>query len=211
MRGAGDGVFTRRSFSKGDIVSISPLVNIPKHIMNKIENETVLGNYCFSTPESDDLFLPIGTAAMINHGGCESDKNSLVNLRVEWYQWDSNHIVGAVREEDKNGISGISDINDGKQTSETSKKDGEDGKSTSPYGLYDFAYIATRDIGSGEELFISYGRDWDDAWKRYRDDRSDARWQGNSDSNDEGWGDHSDSDSSGSSEENNVFRHFISL
>lgn len=151
IRGAGDGVFTTRAFAQGEIVSISPLISIPKSILDEVRNETVLANYCFSAPGTDDAFLPIGTAGMINHGGlAEEVGGSVVNLRVEWYMWSDQRRHAQHKPLDPQDV----------------KRNAEAGKS--PYGVYDLAYRATRNIAAGEELFISYGKEWEEAWRSYR-------------------------------------------
>eukprot|EP01042_Synura_sphagnicola_P003781 gene3781-4714_t len=40
-------------------------------------------NYCFADLLSDLVLLPIGLAAMANHGG-----PLLSNIRVDWYIWE---------------------------------------------------------------------------------------------------------------------------
>ena len=149
---AGSGVFARRSFSKGDIVSISPLIGISKEILKKIDNDTVISNYCFSVPHFDDVLLPIGTAAMINHGGIDRNED-LSNLQVEFYEWNANNrqVIGAGIGKSYRTIDAAINNTD----------------MSSPFGKYDFAYIATRDINAEEELFISYGTDWIIAWENY--------------------------------------------
>lgn len=194
--GAGDGVFTRRSFKTGEIVSISPLVNIPKHILKKMEKDSVLGNYCFSIPESNDTFLPIGTAGMINHGGHDDGDHGLVNLRVEWYQWNNNRVVGVKESEAEAEGEAEHEVVSEESTGDSKNNNrAEIERDTpSPYGLYDFAYFATRDIAKGEELFISYGEEWEAAWEHYSKDKQERR-----------------GGKKGDESVQPLFRHFISL
>ena len=192
--GAGDGVFARRAFVKGEIVSISPLVNIPKTILKEIEEDTVLGNYCFSIPESDDAFLPIGTGGMINHGGLPEDENTRVNLKVEWYQWNNNRVILSDKTDTDPAAAKARPTESDSATVQTPHAHAEKGIH-SPYGIYDFAYIATRDINVGEELFISYGEEWKTAWEEYGKEKRE----------------HHKDHKSGEESTPPIFRHFIAL
>lgn len=173
------------------------MINIPKRILDRIQNDTVLSNYCFSVPDSEDVFLPIGAAGMINHG--QAGGLDLVNLRVEWYLWNNNH-PEFDSEEPPIQVNVSSDA----------------GKS--PYGLYDFAYIATRNIMAGEELFISYGTEWDAAWSEYisvkrdlKDKRVEEAKRRSSTHADEENTEHKVDDWYSATTSEPLFRHYISL
>eukprot|EP01041_Mallomonas_annulata_P004474 gene4474-8909_t len=76
---AGNGIFAKKDFKKGEIVSISPVLILPKHDVAK--DEGVLLNYCISIEGSDVALLPVGLGALANHGG------SSANLEMTWYAW----------------------------------------------------------------------------------------------------------------------------
>jgi hypothetical protein len=63
------------------------------------------------------------------------------NIRIEWHQWD------------KSGTSRLSspvlDL------------------MSLPFSPLDVQYVATRDIAEGEELLLSYGQEWEEAWVQH--------------------------------------------
>lgn len=78
---AGMGLFTKINHKSGDIVTISPTLIIPRHALYKMEDEdSTLINHCFCVNGSDVSILPIGLAAMINHGGLSS------NVEMRWHE-----------------------------------------------------------------------------------------------------------------------------
>lgn len=77
---AGKGLFTKRSFKKGEIISISPVLVLPKHAV--AADEGVLLNYCIASTSSDVALFPIGLIALANHGGSDS------NVAITWFAWD---------------------------------------------------------------------------------------------------------------------------
>jgi hypothetical protein len=82
LPGAGMGLITKRSYKTGDVVTISPALIIPKHALYKMEDtDSTLINHCFCVDGSDVSLLPIGLAAMINHGGPSS------NVKMQWHEW----------------------------------------------------------------------------------------------------------------------------
>ena len=136
--GAGQGLFATRSFAAGEVVSISPALILPKHIIGSPEAHSVLLNYAFSVSGSDVALLPLGLGAMSNHGGSDS------NMHVEWFDWSS-------------GASGVtpSAVSDNSVYELESRK----------FAPVDIAYVARRSISEGEELTIDYGPEWTRAWK----------------------------------------------
>eukprot|EP01042_Synura_sphagnicola_P000271 gene271-282_t len=83
---AGKGIFAERDFKKDEIVSISPVLIIPKHELQAINEETVLYNYVITSEGSDVAVFPVGQAALINHGGSDS------NVELTWYEWPGDDI-----------------------------------------------------------------------------------------------------------------------
>ena len=134
---AGRGLFATRSFAAGEVVSISPALILPKHIIGSPEAHSVLLNYAFSVSGSDVALLPLGLGAMSNHGGSDS------NMHVEWFDWSS-------------GASGVtpSAVSDNSVYELESRK----------FAPVDIAYVARRSISEGEELTIDYGPEWTRAW-----------------------------------------------
>mmetsp|Transcript_15740 Transcript_15740/g.26270 ORF Transcript_15740/g.26270 Transcript_15740/m.26270 type:complete len:878 (+) Transcript_15740:104-2737(+) len=134
----GKGVFSAKTFEEGSTVSVSPVLVVPKHVLEKAGRSSVLFNYCFSDKGTDLAILPLGTAAMINH-----DSNP--NVGVRWYYWDGDEKKSA------------HDILSGNLTQLL----------RAPAAPLYLEYYATRLINDGEELKINYGSAWDDAWSQY--------------------------------------------
>lgn len=140
---AGEGVFAERDFKAGDVVSISPVLVLPKHILNSTSNSVMI-NYVLSVPGSDVTLLPLGRAAMVNNGGKEA------SLEVHWYDWDAHR-----------------PLYDDKMPSIMLERNIDELEASS-FALLDLSYVATRDIEKGEELSIFYGVEWEAAWKEYQ-------------------------------------------
>ncbi|CAE7691180.1 unnamed protein product [Symbiodinium microadriaticum] len=137
---AGLGVFTKKAFKKGEVVSISPVIVVPRHSVEKISQKTLLLNYLVCSEGSDGAMLPFGIAGMANHGGVKA------NVKIEWHQWDAL---------------------DGKEPP-VNHLDWDISKLEAlPFAPLDFKYVALRDIAEGEELLLSYGEQWERAWMRY--------------------------------------------
>ncbi|CAE7704025.1 unnamed protein product, partial [Symbiodinium microadriaticum] len=143
---AGKGVFARRPFRKGELVSVSPVMFLQRDIIDREEASTLLINYCLSASHADILALPFGTAGMINHGGRLAS-----NLNIQWFDWqDDTCRIGR-----RDNVSALFD-----SLSQESLLNA----SNAP--LY-MGYYAQRFIEEGEELTIDYGQDWEDEWLRY--------------------------------------------
>lgn len=140
---AGLGVFTKKGFKAGDIVSISPVVVLPRHSLEEIAEQTVILNYCMCGAKSDAALFPIGTAGLMNHGGIDA------NVKIEWFQWPAS--PGGPPQEDRLNMP-IEKLE------------------RFPFAPLDFKYVATRDIEPYEELLLSYGEQWEHAWMKHLDD-----------------------------------------
>ena len=136
---AGRGVFSSQSFEKGDVVSVSPVLVVPKHVLERAGRSSVLINYCISGEGTDVALLPMGLAGLINHGGPRR-----ANVEIDWYDWENR---------------------DASKLLET--MDIERDLVGAPSAPLYFRYKALRPIGRGEELLLSYGREWEKAWLRY--------------------------------------------
>lgn len=144
IEGAGKGLFAQRSFKVGEVVSIAPVLLMPKHLLDDVHANSVMINYAMSLPDSDVTLLPLGRAAMVNNGG----KNA--NLKVHWYDWESRRVLhGFDRPSVVNRLS-IDDLE------------------ASPFASLDISFVATRDVAEGEELTLDYGEQWEKLWVNYR-------------------------------------------
>jgi hypothetical protein len=140
ITGADQGLFAVRSFSTGEVVSISPVLVMGKHILSRSDANSVLVNYALSVNGSDVSLIPFGRAGMANHGG------SSANLRVEWYDWPSRRSGGMPLILSEKTIEELE---------------------SAPFAPLDVSYRALRDISEGEELTIDYGPAWEAAWSQY--------------------------------------------
>lgn len=82
---AGKGAFATKSFARGEVVSVSPVLVLPLHAMEMEANHSVLLNYCISSGprngnKSDVALLPLSQAAMMNHG-----PPGLANVKIDWW------------------------------------------------------------------------------------------------------------------------------
>eukprot|EP00980_Cylindrotheca_fusiformis_P003670 scaffold818_cov136-Cylindrotheca_fusiformis.AAC.36 len=157
IEGAGHGAFTKRDLPKGTIVTGSPLHHLPlkenympmyrlfhenadteTQVKNDVIGYQLVMNYCFGHSESSLMLFPYGIGVnYINHN------QTLANVRVEWAR-------------------------DGVTTHDASwfsRTPNEMLSTKVPHLALD--YIATRDIVEGEELFLDYGDEWEDAWQRH--------------------------------------------
>eukprot|EP01041_Mallomonas_annulata_P001021 gene1020-2004_t len=137
--GAGKGLFSRVSFKTGEVVSVSPVLMVPRGEAEAASADSVVLNFCITSGESDVALLPLSFGAMSNHGGREA------NMRLAWYDWG-----------DSEGLS--------QKLSRSMQELME-----SPYATLDIGYIATRDIAVGEELTIDYGSEWESEWSLYQE------------------------------------------
>lgn len=134
---SGKGLFTKRSYKKGEIVTISPILIFSKHTLQKLDDTSLLTNYAICSLISDVCILPIGLSSMINHGGVEA------NVEIEWYNWKSKTSLP-----EKLSWS-IKDL------------------AAYPAAPLDIAYRSTKDLNEGNEILISYGEEWEKEWLKY--------------------------------------------
>jgi hypothetical protein len=116
--------------------------------MDKPRGQQLLLNYCFSHPESSMLFFPISSmVTQVNHAGPEK-----ANARLSWSKnkyWGNAFDLHDMSPEEMAGYHHVS------VTME----------------LY-----ALSDIAEGEEIFIDYGRDWEEAWKDHMENYKETEW-----------------------------------
>lgn len=146
---AGRGVFANRHFVKGELVSISPVMILPKEHIMREETSSLLLNYCLASDSADLLAFPFGVAGMCNHGGKRDS-----TLAMKWHDWSARssptHTPAS--------SSASPDMLEG-WTAELLLN-----ASNAPLYL---GYYATRNIAEGEELTVDYGSRWEEEWLRY--------------------------------------------
>lgn len=154
---AGRGAFATRDLPKGSIVTGSPLVHVPSDKLAYMyesyydydqgadvrDIDSFAGfqmwyNYCMGHRNSSVLLCPYGSGvSYINHN------QMLANIKLQWAP---------------HGIVSHNETWLTKLPAEM-KKDW-----TTHLGM---DYVATRDIKEGEELFLDYGDEWEQAWQDY--------------------------------------------
>lgn len=112
------------------------------HVMESAKTPSVLMNYCIASAHSSIAIFPFGLGALINHSPSQT-----ANVEIDWYWWNND---------------GANDDTMNRKLN-TSLKD----LSLKDSAQLDLQYIATRDIDAGEEIFYSYGQEWQDAWSEY--------------------------------------------
>jgi len=151
------GAFAKRDLPIGTIITGTPLIHFPdRNITNMYHykkgvngkevrdmergpfGQQVLLNYCFSHPQSTLLLCPYGAGVnYINHNKTNA------NVKVQWAEHgDTNHHS---------------------QWLDTTPEDMKWEFRT----MLALDYVATRDIKAGEELFLDYGDEWEQAWHEH--------------------------------------------
>jgi hypothetical protein len=151
---AGKGLFAKKAYHVGDVVSIAPVLTLQREMVEKSRIDSVLMNYCLtlSGNVTDVTLFPLHNAVLINHGAKEK-----ANLKARWFDWSSIPSEGSYFEH----LSGNAlDLK-----THLSQSPAE--LFAAPFAHLDIAYIATRDIAAGEELLFYYGDSWVAAWESY--------------------------------------------
>jgi len=148
---AGRGGFAQHTIRKGKLIVPSPMIHVMDRTLLNIYNHTTNGaqigthlvlNYCFGHSRSTVLLCPSTNALLLNH--CSSTSSSCrVNAKLRWSTDDTTS------EEWRHNLT----------LSELSYK---------PYRGFMMEFIATRDIQIGDEVFIDYGKEWEDAWEEHQ-------------------------------------------
>jgi hypothetical protein len=82
---AGLGVFSVKQYKAGDVVSVTPVIVLPKDEAIEASGATcVLINYCITDARSSVALLPITVFALVNHAGVNA------NLEIDWFFWDES-------------------------------------------------------------------------------------------------------------------------
>ena len=149
---AGFGGFSQYGIQEGDIVVPVPVLHVTrKEVLDLYDldssgalhqnGKSLLVNYCFGHAQSTMLLCPMTGALLLNH--C-STRTQLCgpkgpNAAVRWSSgWDPNS-----HEWRNKSIAEIGEFN---------------GR------IFSLEVVATRDIRKGEEIYIDYGEEWEQAW-----------------------------------------------
>jgi len=144
---AGRGAFATRPIKSGDIITGSPLIHVPTlkmAVLKDDENSTAVPryqiwlNYCMGHCNGDLLLCPYGLGVnYMNHN------QTLANVKLQW---------------SPDGLLLQNEMSFHKST----------------WGRYEVTkthlamdYVATHDIVEGEELFLDYGDEWEEAWQMH--------------------------------------------
>jgi hypothetical protein len=148
---AGQGAFAQRTLRQGDMITPAPLMQIVNkkslHIYNKQgqRNGTqLLLNYCFGHRQSTMLLCPNTNAVLINHCSLRTKECGPLGPNAE-YRWSSGW----------------------DPTSDAWRYLPVDEITEQPVRGLAFEIVATRDIYPGDEVFIDYGIEWEQAWTQH--------------------------------------------
>ena len=152
---AGRGAFATRKISKGDIVAPAPLIHIP--------NRTILTMYSMHEQLNEEDHVvrnvsdPIHQQLLLNY--CFGHKESLLLL------CPYGLLTSLINHSKENANV---EIVWSKSMRHIEWRDMpiEEWGSTMHNGL-SFDFVALRDIQEGEEILLSYGDEWDEAWKEH--------------------------------------------
>jgi hypothetical protein len=75
----GKGLFARRAFKAGDIISISPVVLLPLDEVAETFDESILVNFCIYSEQSNVVLFPLGLVGMCYNLFQQHDANDLVS------------------------------------------------------------------------------------------------------------------------------------
>lgn len=149
IRGAGRGLFARRAYEAGDLVTVAPAAVLALSMLESTTTTSVLWNYCIALRGVKAALLPLGQAAIVNHAPslcldpppgpshipCPPSQADVANLRIFWHspppQLPLKEVLAA------------------------------------PFAPLDLAYRALRPIAAGEELLLDYGDVWQTKWEAW--------------------------------------------
>ena len=152
LPGAGHGAFANRRLPKRTLITGSPLLHVFRYYVHMYGFERVGGewlsteslgnqlllNYCFGHKDSSLLLCPYGAGVnYINHNA------TLANVRIQWATNGTSAHNSACLDRDPSDF-------------EWDYKP-----------CLGIDYVATKDIKKGEELFLDYGYEWEQAWLRH--------------------------------------------
>jgi hypothetical protein len=153
IAGSGEGAFAKRRLPKGTVITGSPLLTIEDNGYLDLGGlydhndgnyasylKQILYNYCFGHEESSLLFIPYAApgALFINHGSGQK-----ANVGLQWAN------PGKLRHDPLSFELSPDQL--------VSKKSPQIG----------IEYVALQDIDEGDELFLDYGEQWEEAWDEH--------------------------------------------
>lgn len=151
IKGAGQGGFAQRTIRKGEIVAPAPLMQVvDKEALSLYDREgnrvgtQLLMNYCFGHNSTTMLLCPNTNAVLLNHCSLRTKECGETGPNAE-YQWSSGW----------------------DPTSDEWRRKSIDEIAMEPRRGLAFEIVAIRDIAPGEEVFIDYGPEWEEAWARH--------------------------------------------
>jgi hypothetical protein len=134
----GRGAFASRRLAKGQLVAPAPLQSFPsRKAFARQKPEALFVNYCFQPRGTDILLFPYGPG--VNLINHSSQKT---NVELRWSTNPYHHKEWLTVELD------------------------DYFKLDKPGGII-LEVVATRDIAEGEELFLDYGSEWEQAWDQH--------------------------------------------
>ena len=157
---AGRGAFTRRRIAKGETVAPVPLIHIPNRSIFDMYEPLVPGHY--PKPRKIDFRnvtdVPVHRQLLLNYCFGHADTDLLlcpygvgtalinhskekVNAKIVWSTKHTTHPEWL-------------DMNPAEWTTSSSA------------GLA-WEFVATRDLAQGEEVFLDYGDEWEEAWSEH--------------------------------------------
>lgn len=145
---AGFGGLAQHFISKGSVIVPAPLMHIMDQDVlaiyddgGKKTGDQLLLNYCFGHHESSLLLCPNTNAILINHCGSRT-KNCRPNAKMRWSQgWD--------------------------KTSDEWRKESLNELSKKTFRGLSMDIVALHNIVPGEEIFMDYGVEWENAWQKH--------------------------------------------
>jgi hypothetical protein len=146
------GLFANRDFAADERVTVSPVLLLKmKHVQVTTRSSSLI-NYVLTEPGAPVGVLPLGSAAMINHAD-----SSRSNVYLAWHDWTekAHQATPSIRSYTEKCLSQDSTLENLLQESVNSLL-------AYPFAALDVAVYAKRPIRAGEELFIDYGRHWED-------------------------------------------------
>jgi hypothetical protein len=109
-----------------------------------VVTKQLLLNYCLGHTNSSILLYPYGPmVGLVNHASSASNANTRANVRLQWSTSDVLHLFG--------------------QELLTKPLEEVKNYSSNRSGLL-LELVATRNIVKGEEIFLDYGVEWQQAW-----------------------------------------------
>jgi hypothetical protein len=159
---AGRGLFARKAFRKGEVVTVAPAVLFYWEDLEKEAHSSVLENYLVSNPASPRggpvLFPFSGDVMMANHADAPD-----ASLALRWFDWPTRTAVASLE-----GLTGDTGGDGGGGMGRSAPSLHALTSSPNAPPQLTLALVALRDLVRGEELTLDYGGNWSAAWAQHR-------------------------------------------